>query len=168
MSSAVGVAATALSLGDMSAWLQASRLSHVIAKANHLLVAGLQIIHVFGLIFLLAPLLLICLRVLGWVLRDQPFESIVGPSRRLSLIGLGLSLTSGLFMFLSAPIHYYGNRAFDAKMVVLLAALVTYATIFLWAPARLRAHAVLARTHMVLSLGLWILVCMAGRAIGFV
>jgi hypothetical protein len=168
MSSAVGAAANALSLGDLSAWLQASRLSHAIAKANHLLVAGLQIIHVFGLVFLLAPLLLICLRVLGLVLRDQPFESIVGPSRRLSLIGLGLSLTSGMLMFLSAPIHYYGNRAFDAKMVLLLAALVTYAAIFLWAPARLRARAALARTHVVLSLVLWVLVCMAGRAIGFV
>jgi len=62
MTPAVGVAATALSLGDMSAWLQASRLSHVIAQSNHLLVAGLQIIHVFGLIFLLAPLLLMWAR----------------------------------------------------------------------------------------------------------
>lgn len=163
-----GAAAAAVSLIDILEWLQTSGLSHFIAQANHLLVAGLQVIHVFGLIFLLGPLILICLRVLGLVLRDQPFESIIGQSRTLSLMGLGLSLTSGVFMFLSAPLHYYGNRAFDAKMVILLAALISYALIFLWTPMRLRAHAGLARAHVLLSLVLWILVCMAGRAIGFV
>jgi len=158
----------AISIGDILEWLQASRLSHFIAKANHLLVAALQVIHVFGLIFLLGPLILICLQVLGLVLRDQSFENTLGQSRSLSLIGLGLSLTSGVFMFLSAPLHYYGNRAFDAKMVILLAALFSYALIFRWAPAPLRAHSGLARVHVLLSLALWILVCMAGRAIGFV
>jgi hypothetical protein len=153
---------------DVLAWLQASSLSHFVAKANHLLIAFLQILHVLGLILLLAPLMLIGLRVLGLVLREQPFEVIIGDARKLSLIGLSFSLTSGAFMFLSAPLHYYGNWAFDAKMAALLAAVVTYGLIFLWVPVWLRAHETLARVHVLISLALWILVCMAGRAIGFV
>jgi hypothetical protein len=149
-------------------WLQATPLSHFIAKANHLLVAALQILHVFGLIFLLAPLILIALRVLGLVLREQPLEDVLGQTRILSLLGLTSSLTSGVFMFLSAPLHYYANWAFDAKMSVLAAALVVYGLIFAWAPARVHCHEALARVHILLSLLLWIVVCMAGRAIGFV
>jgi len=153
--------------GDL-AWLQTTRLSHFIAEANHLLVAALQIVHVLGLILLLAPLLLIALRVLGLVLAGQPLDAIIGPSRRLSLIGLTLSLTSGAMMFLSAPLHYYLNWAFDAKMMLLLAAATVYGLIFAWSPAAIRARGRLARLHVVVSLGLWIAVCMAGRAIGFV
>jgi hypothetical protein len=153
---------------DFLLWLQASQLSHVIAKANHMLVASLQIVHVFGLILLLGPLLLINLRVLGLVLREQPLEDIVGQSLRLASLGLALSVTSGAFMFVSAPLHYYANWAFDAKMGLLVAALVVYALIFAWRPAQVRAHIVLARIHILMSLTLWIMVCMAGRAIGFV
>jgi hypothetical protein len=148
--------------------LQGSRFSHAIAKANHLLIAGLQIVHVFGLILLLGPLILIALRVLGLVLREQPLEDIIGQCRVLSAIGLILSLTSGVLMFTSAPLHYYANWAFDAKMTVLLAALAVYALIFAWQPAHMRLHATLARLHVVVAVVLWILVCMAGRAIGFV
>jgi hypothetical protein len=149
-------------------WLQSTWLSHAIAKANHMLVASLQILHVFGLILLLAPLLLIGLRVLGWVMRDQPLEGIIGQSRRLSLVGLALSLTSGVLMFLSAPLHYAANWAFDTKMTILLVALLTYALLYAWSPPQIRTHAVLARVHIVSAITLWVVVCMAGRAIGFV
>jgi hypothetical protein len=156
------------SLVDLLARLQASPLSHGIAQANHMLIASLQIVHVFGLILLLGPLLLIGLRVWGLVLREQPFEDIVRQSLRLASIGLTLSMTSGVFMFLSAPLHYYANWAFDTKMLLMLSALVTYLLIFAWRPNQLRAHGVLARLHVLASVILWVFVCMAGRAIGFV
>ncbi len=153
---------------DFLIWLQGSRLSHFIAQANHLLIASLQIVHVFGLILLLAPLILISLRVLALVLPEQPLEHIVGQCRLLSLVGLSLSLVSGVLMFASAPLHYYANWAFDAKMILLLGALLLYGLIFVWKPSQIRAHTTLARVHMVGSLVTWIGVCMAGRAIGFV
>jgi hypothetical protein len=133
-----------------------------------MLVAGLQIVHVFGFIFLLAPLILIALRVLGLVLRDQPLESLVNQSKKLSLAGLVLSLASGVLMFLSAPMHYYANWAFDTKMLLLVAALAIYGLLFLWVAPRGSAHPSMAKLNVSLSLILWIAVCMAGRAIGFV
>jgi hypothetical protein len=99
---------------------------------------------------------------------DQPLEGIVGQSRRLSLVGLTLSLVSGVLMFLSAPLHYVDNWAFDTKMGLLSAALPTYALLYAWKPTQIRAHAPLARAHVVFAITLWVVVCMAGRAIGFV
>ena len=95
-------------------------------------------------------------------------DHIIGQSLILASIGLTLSVSSGLLMFVSAPLHYYANWAFGTKMVLLLAALTAYVLIFAWRPPQLRAHTALARVHILVSVTLWIFVCMAGRAIGFV
>ena len=152
---------------EFLSWLQASPLAHGIAKSNHMVIASLQIVHVFGFIFLLAPLLLVALRLLGLVLGEQPLDTIIGPCRNLSLIGLAMSIGSGVLMFTSAPLHYYANWAFDAKMCLLVAALGFYALLF-WRLRRKTGSSWFAKLNVSVSLLLWIAVCMAGRAIGFV
>jgi hypothetical protein len=94
--------------------------------------------------------------------------SVVGQSKKLSLLGLSMAITSGILMFLSAPLHYYSNWAFDAKMALLLGALVIYAAFFIGIASRASAHPWLAKIAVCLSLLSWVAVCMAGRAIGFV
>jgi hypothetical protein len=153
---------------DLLISVQRSPFAHAIAKANHLLLASLQIVHVVGFILLLAPLLLIGLRILGLVLRDQPLEDIVRPAKKLSWLGLAMAMTSGLLMFLSGPLHYYYNWAFDTKIVLMLAALLLYGGFFAWVAARESHHPTLAKVTVSLTLLAWIAVCMAGRAIGFV
>lgn len=148
--------------------VQRSRFAHGLAESNHMLVACLQIVHVFGFIFLLAPLILIGLRVLGLVLQDQPLEEILRQPRALSLTGLGMTLSTGLLMFLTAPLHYYNNWAFDTKMLLLLAALLAYAVFFLGVVPRQSTHPSLAKFTVASSVLLWVGVCMAARAIGFV
>ena len=157
-----------MTLVDLLISVQRTPFAHAIAKANHMLLASLQIVHVFGFIVLLAPLLLICLRILGLVLRDQPLQDIVRQARKLSLLGLAMALTSGMLMFLSAPLHYYFNWAFDTKIVLMLAALLLYAGFFAWVAARESRRPTLAKVTVSLSVLAWIAVCMAGRAIGFV
>jgi hypothetical protein len=139
-----------------------------LAEANHMLVAVLQLIHVLGFILLLAPLIFIGLRLFGLVLRDYPLAVTLPQPRTLSIIGLAMTLTSGLFMFLSAPLHYYFNWAFDTKMQLLFAALIAYAVLFIGAAPREAAHPFLAKFTVALSVLLLIGVCMAARAIGFV
>jgi hypothetical protein len=148
--------------------VQKSRFAHGLAESNHLLVAVLQIIHVFGFIFLLSPLILIALRVFGLVLRDQPLQEILRQPRTLSLTGLAMTLATGLLMFLTAPLHYYNNWAFDTKMLLLLAALITYALLYAAVAPRQSAHPTLAKFTVAVSVLLWVSVCMAARAIGFV
>ena len=148
--------------------VQKSHFAHGLAETNHMLVAVLQIIHVFGFIFLLAPLLLISLRLFGLVLRDQPVQEVVRQPRAVSITGLVMTLSTGLLMFLTAPLHYYNNWAFDLKMVLLLAALTVYGVLFIGAAPRQSAHPALARITVAASVVLWLGVCMAARAIGFV
>ena len=133
-----------------------------------MLVACLQIVHVFGFILLLSPLILIALRVFGLVLREQPLREILRQPRALSLAGFAMTLSTGLLMFLTAPLHYYNNWAFDTKMLLLLAALITYAVLFLGVVQRQSAHPTLAKFTVAASVLLWVGVCMAARAIGFV
>jgi hypothetical protein len=157
-----------MTLVDLLSAVQKTPFAHGIATANHMLVASLQIVHVFGFILLLAPLLLICLRIIGLVLRDQPLQDIVRQARKLSWLGLAMALTSGALMFLSAPLHYYFNWAFDTKIVLVLAALLLYGGFFAWVVGLESRHPTLAKITVSLSLLAWIAVCMAGRAIGFV
>jgi len=157
-----------MTLVDLLISVQRTPFAHAIAKANHMLLASLQIVHVFGFILLLAPLVLICLRILGLVLRDQPLLDIVRQARKLSLVGLAMALTSGMFMFLSAPLHYYFNWAFDTKIVLMLGALLLYAGFFAWVAACESRRPTLAKVTVSLSVLAWIAVSMAGRAIGFV
>jgi hypothetical protein len=157
-----------VSLSNVLYAVQRSHFAHGLAESNHLLVAALQIIHVFGFIFLLAPLILIALRLFGLVLPDQPLQQTLRQPRALSITGLAATLTTGLLMFLTAPLHYYNNWAFDVKMLLLLAALTIYAALFLGVAPREPAHPTLAKITVVVSVVLWLGVCMAARAIGFV
>jgi hypothetical protein len=159
---------SSVSLAHVLYTVQKSHFAHALAESNHMLVAMLQIIHVFGFIFLLSPLILIVLRVFGLVLRDQPLQETLRQPRALSLAGLAVTLASGLLMFLTAPLHYYNNWAFDTKMLLLLASLTIYAVLFLGMVPRQSAHPNLVKVTVVVSVVLWLGVCMAARAIGFV
>ena len=157
-----------MSLLNVLVAVQKNSFAHGLAESNHLLIAGLQLIHVLGFILLLAPLILIGLRLLGLVLSDYPLPDTLPQARTLSIVGVVMTLSSGLLMFLAAPLHYYFNWAFDAKMILLLAALIVYAVLFIGAAPRESAHPLVAKIAVSLSVLLWIGVCVAARAIGFV
>lgn len=153
---------------DILTALQNSSIARLVTKSNHLVIAGLQLLHVFGILLLFASLALVSLRVLGLVLTQRSLPEVVRQPERLFWIGLSLAVASGTLIFLSGTIHYYYNRAFDLKMILLLVAVVGQ---FLWfrrigsgeAP-----RAALARTAVALSLAFWIGVGAAARAIAFI
>jgi hypothetical protein len=143
-------------------------LSRALAKSDHLVTAALQVVHVIGFLLLLASLTLISLRLLGLVLVRQPVSQVASDTSRLLWIGVILAISTGILMFLTGPSHYYFNRAFDIKMVLLFAALVVHVTVLQRIARRDEPPATLARVGAVLSLVLWYGVSWAGRAIGFV
>jgi hypothetical protein len=148
--------------------IQGTALSHVIAKSNHLLIAGFQVFHVMGFVLLLAALVLISLRLLGLILTQQSVPEIAHQSLRLLWSGLALAVGSGLLMFIGSPRHYFYNPAFDVKMVLLVIATLIQALLFRKVANSDNPTPWLARTSVALSLSLWFAVSMAGRAIGFV
>ena len=143
-------------------------LSRALAKSDHLVTAALQVVHVIGFLLLLASLTLISLRLLDLVLVRQPVPQVASDTSRLLWIGVILTISTGILMFLTGPSHYYFNRAFDIKMVLLFAALVVHVTVLQRIARRDEPPATLARVVAVLSLVLWYGVSWAGRAIGFV
>jgi hypothetical protein len=153
-------------LSSLVSWLQNTSLSHAIAKANHLFMAGLQVVHVLGFIFLLAALLLSSLRLLGWALAGQPVAQVARDATRLLWVGLAFTVASGTLMFIGAPTHYASNPAFELKMLLLVIAVITQVTLFRGAAQS--TSPVPAKAGVVVGLVFWFGVSLAGRAIGFV
>jgi len=157
-----------MSSADALNWIQSTAISHWISKSNHLLIAGFQVIHVMGFILLLASLVLISLRLLGLIFKQQTVPQVAREATRLIWIGLALAVGTGILMFIGSPKHYFYNPAFDVKMGLLLAAVIVQALLFGRVAASEAQKPWLARTAVGLSLVFWFAVSMAGRAIGFV
>jgi len=157
-----------MSIADVLTAIQNNGLARVLTKSNHLVIAGLQLAHVFGFLLLLGSLLLMSLRLMGLVLQRQSVPQATGELAKLFKGGLALALGSGVLMFLTGPKHYFYNRAFDIKMLLLLAALIAQFLLFSRIAARDSPRPNLARLSVALSLVFWFGVGIAGRAIGFV
>jgi len=157
-----------MSVADLLTAIQKTPLSRTLAGADHLVMAGLQVVHVVGFILLLASAVLISLRVLGWVLKQTPVAEVARDTLRLLWLGLTLAVLSGVLMFIGAPRHYFYNPAFTTKMVLLLAAVIVQAVVFTRIATSETPRPLLARVGVAVTLIFWFSVSLAGRAIGFV
>jgi hypothetical protein len=157
-----------VSISDVLTAIQNSGFARAITKSDHLVIAGLQIIHVFAFLLLLGSLVLMSLRLLGLVLQQQSIPLVTTGLTRLFWSGLSLAVISGALMFVTGTRHYFYNRAFDAKMLLLLVAVVIQLVLFRKVALRESPTQVLATTTVALSLLFWFGVAIAGRAIGFV
>lgn len=153
---------------DALVWLQSTPLAHAISKSNHLVGAGLQIVHILGFVLMLASLLLVSLRVLGLVLAQRPVEDIARDGIRLLWIGFGVALASGIAMFAASPLLYFPNPAFRIKMVFLVLAVLLQLLLY-GAILRRKVTAPFAvHGGVALSVAAWLGIALAGRLIGFV
>jgi hypothetical protein len=69
--------------------LQTSRLSHTIAKSNHLLIASLHVVHVLDSTPLLASLCLITLTLWGLLLAEPVGRALGAQGQRATAAGGG-------------------------------------------------------------------------------
>lgn len=155
-----------MSTHDILTWLQGSALAHAISKTDHLVGAGLQVVHVMGLVALLASLVLIGLHLLGLAFKHHPTVEIARESTRLVWWGLVLTALSGTLMFVATPTLYFYNPAFRLKMLLFLLAVVVQLALFRRAASQ--ATPSFAKVGVVVSLAAWFGVAMAGRMIGFI
>lgn len=153
---------------DVLSWLQDSALAHAISKTDHLVGAGLQIIHVMGLVALLASLVLISLHLLGLAFKQQPTTDIAKEATKLVWLGLALTALSGTLMFIATPKLYFYNPAFQLKMGLFLVAVIVQLALFRKAAKQTTPSPAFARASVSISLAAWFSVAMAGRMIGFI
>jgi len=142
-------------------WLQGSGTAYLFVNAAHILAIGL----------LVGAILPLDLCLLGFF-RAVPL-AVIGPFlQRVAMVGVGLAMLTGLWLFSVRPRDYVTNPAFLAKMALLALALGNVAVQH--AGGRFRAATAgdvvppVARVAAGFSALLWIAVLVAGRWIGFV
>jgi hypothetical protein len=164
----VSAALAIMTILDALTAIQNNGIARAITKSDHLVIAGLQILHVFAFLLLLSALVLMSLRLLGLALQRESIPQVTRGPTRLFWLGLSLAVISGALMFVTGTKHYYFNRAFDAKMLLLLIAVVIQLALFRRLAVSESPRPALARVTVALSLVFWFGIAIAGRAIGFV
>jgi uncharacterized membrane protein YcfT len=156
------------SIADVLSDIEHLSLSQALAKSDHLVGAGLQVLHIAGFVMLLAGVLFISLRLLGWVLPEQPLPLLSRSILRLVSAGLVLALASGIGMFIASPQLYFYKPVFQFKLVLFVAAVAVHLLLLRRVARQPAPRPVLARASVALSLLAWFGIGMAGRMIGFV
>lgn len=157
-----------MTTAEFLSWLEDTPVARAISKSDHLVGAGLQVLHIFGFLMLLAAVLFISLRLLGLVLRQHPVTRVSREATRFIWTGLALAVASGVLMFVSTPRLYFYNKAFVLKVALLLLAVPLQVLLFRYVAARDSVSVVLARASVAATIAAWLAVAMAGRFIGFV
>lgn len=130
-------------------------------------------LHLVGLAFFGGLILITDLRLLGWILRDQPIASVVNALRWPKRIGFLWVATCGFLLGMSKAEGYFLNTFFQLKMTFLFLVFV-HAMIFrplvynhpeeLDKSPQIPGRAKLAAA---LSLILWLGILSFGRGIGY-
>ncbi|PWU07762.1 MAG: hypothetical protein C5B51_09475 [Terriglobia bacterium] len=148
-------------------WFYSSPAIDVLRNAKYA-IPLIQSFHLFGLTLVLGTVVIFNARLLGIGMGKITPPVIANQLWRITLIGLLLSITTGILVFIPDPARYASNTAFKTKLVILIASILFHFTFFRKAirsttpTPRGRAAAVAA-----VSLTLWFGVGWAGRAIAF-
>jgi hypothetical protein len=132
--------------------------------------ALVETVHLIALAVLGGAVLIVDLRLLGIVLRRESARVIGRDLSRLLLGSLILMILSGIAMLSEEALKCYYSPAFRWKMALLVAAVTFYFTLHRRALLHTDkgAPTLWSRAAGVVSLGLWLGVGVAGRAIGLI
>lgn len=158
-------------MGSLGPWLDATAPSAFI-KEHTLIWPICQTLHFFGLILLFGNVGLLDLRMLGLMkeLPAKPLNRFV----RWGVLGFAINLVTGIVFFVGQPTQYIGNKAFYAKLLLILLAGVNvglfYATGLFRRVEMLgagEAAPATAKCIAAASLLLWVGVMYCGRMLTF-
>lgn len=139
-------------------------------RSSPALYPAVEILHILGFVVLVGSILALDLRLLGWgrAIPIAPMAKLLLP---LSRIGFLLAISMGFLLFSADASHVVRNPAFQAKLLLIAAALVNvviahagpWRRVALWhdkAPAG-------AKVTALVSLLLWLGAVCAGRLIAY-
>ena len=149
--------------------LQESALGHAM-RSSPALYPAVEILHIIGFVALVGSIVALDVRLLGLgrAIPIQPMARLLLP---LSRFGFLLAISMGFLLFSADASHVVRNPAFQAKLLLIAAALVTVAIahagpwrrIALWGTEVPGSAKVMALA----SLLLWLSVVCAGRLIAY-
>ncbi len=149
-------------------WIENTRLGHGIRESKWTFTLS-EVAHLLGLTVLLGTVLLLALRLFGFVLQKKSVASIARELKPLSVGALVVTLLTGTLLFTSEATKCWGNIAFRYKMLFLfLALLFQFTGLQKVARAEDQRFSPLTRVATAfVAIFLWFGVAVAGRAIAF-
>lgn len=132
---------------------------------NSWLFPVIQAFHLIGLVVLVGSIATVDLRLLGFGDRGPAVSQLVRNLERWTTAGIFLVVVTGPLMFWSDTGRYLHNPAFLLKMLLLLIALLFHFTIHQQVIHMENGGRTRQRFAGLLSLVLWSLVILSGRAI---
>jgi hypothetical protein len=148
-------------------WLEASWIGAAIRESQWGF-ALIEMVHLLSLALLGGALLVTGLRAWGFLFKEERSGAITRDLGWLVLGSFAAMLVSGILLFASGPMRYYGNAAFRVKLILIASAVVTGLLTHLM---RIRGSVVAAapratKAMALLSLTFWLGAGIAGRVIG--
>ena len=149
--------------------LQESALGHAM-RSSPALYPAVEILHILGFVVLVGSILALDLRLLGLgrAIPIQPMSQLLLP---LSRFGFLLAISMGFLLFSADAAHVVRNPAFQAKLLLIAAALVNIVIAHAgpWRRVALGGDEAPAgaKVTALVSLLLWLSVVCAGRLIAY-
>ncbi len=148
-----------LAHSSLGQYMQTSKWGFAIVEAIHLL----------ALAILGGTVLILDLRLMGVIFKDEPMRKISRDMSRLLLGSLAVMVVTGVALVSEEALKCYYNPAFRWKMVLLLGAIFFYFTLHRRAINRSTGTSSPGdRVIAAISIFLWLGVGVAGRAIGLI
>jgi len=161
-----------MSIQEIFQYIDATRGSTALRESYYVfpIVEGT---HVISLALSVGLVIWFDMRLVGWILRDQPVSAVFRPLRPFMLGGFGLSFVTGGLLFWSLALRCYGSPFFWAKMIMLILAGANIAIYHLtidrrqaeWDEAPIPPTQ--ARIAGLISLTLWVGIIAAGRLMAY-
>lgn len=158
---------------DLLAWLQASRLGHLMRESGPWTYALVNLAHILGVATLFGSILLLDLRLLGlW--RSMPLRALSEAAVPLGVAGFTVAAGSGIGLLTTNATEYAGNPFLLIKFCAI--GLGVANVFFLRRHRAWRAHRSRALTPQeerqlavmgAVSLACWLTAVTAGRMIGY-
>ncbi len=133
----------------------------------------IQSVHILGIAVVMGSIVMLDLRILGLAVPSQQIPEMARRVMPWLWCALASNLFSGSFFVFARPLRYFNNPIFGWKASFLLSAILVTVLIHWWSRQQdfVNANGVAAlkvKATALLSLGLWIMVAMAGRWIAYV
>lgn len=129
----------------------------------------IEAIHLLGLTVLLGIMVIVGLRLFGFILKHESTRDLATDLRPFTWTSIITMLVTGYLLFASEALKCYDSPSFRFKMSCLILALIFQVTVYHKATTsdRVDSSPGYARITAVLALMLWFGVGVGGRAIGF-
>src|SRR5215469_15316808 len=118
-----------MSLQHIWEWSYNSQTIDILRNAKYA-IPLIQSLHLFGLTLVLGTTVIFNLRLLGLGFRQLELPSIAKQLWRVAVLGLSVSIATGILVFIPDPARYAANTAFKTKLVILTFAVLFQFTVF--------------------------------------